>query len=128
MNKTEYSDIKTKLKSWRIPAEVKKAAMTIDEKKGENIVILKLKNISDVTDFMIICNGQSSRQNTSISNEVEKILKKEFKLKPFGKEGERVGEWILLDYVDFIVHIFSRETRDKYTLEKFWMDAKRYDL
>ena len=128
MNKKEYPDIKTKLKSWKIPTEVKKAAMIIDEKKGENIVILKLKNISDITDFMVICNGQSARQNVSISDEVEKTLKREFKLKPFGKEGGRVGEWILLDYVDFIVHIFNRETRDKYTLEKFWMDAKRYDL
>lgn len=128
MIKSELSGIELKMKQWRIPAEIKKAVSVIDEKKGNDIVILKLKNISDITDFMIICHGNSSRQNISIADDIERILKKKFRLKPFGKEGKRIGEWILLDYVDFIIHVFNKETRDRYTLEKFWMDAKRYDL
>jgi len=128
MNKNKLSSITEKMKPWRIPSEVKKSISIIDEKKGENIVVLKLKTISDITDFMVICQGGSSRHNTAIAMEIEKMLKKKFKIKPFGKEGLKTGEWILLDYIDFIIHIFDEETRKKYTLEKFWMDAKRYDI
>lgn len=77
---------------------------------------------------MVICTGRSDRQNSAISHEIQKKISKEFKMKPFGVEGEREGEWILVDYVDFVIHIFSVECRKKYALEKLWMDAKRYDF
>ncbi|MEN8152467.1 MAG: ribosome silencing factor [Acidobacteriota bacterium] len=128
MNNSEPTKFSEKLKKWRIPPGIKKAASLIADKKGEDISILKLKGISDITDFMIICNGNSVIQNRAISSEIQKTLKKELNLKPLGVEGVNFGDWILIDYVDFIVHIFSRETRGKFSLEKLWMDAKRYDL
>jgi len=91
-------------------------------------VVLKLKGISDITDFVVICQGNSTRQNSAISAEIKKKLSKQYKLKPFGVEGEREADWILLDYIDFVVHIFLEETRQRYALEKLWMDAKRYNF
>ncbi len=128
MNENQLITVESKINSWKIPKAVKRAVVVMDEKKGEEIVILKLKKISDITDFMIICSGNSARQNSSIANEVEKTLKKELGLKPYGKEGGGIGDWILIDYVDFIIHIFNPQARGKYSLEKFWMDAKRYDF
>jgi ribosome-associated protein len=77
---------------------------------------------------MVLCHGNSTRQNSAISDEIQKKLREQFKLKPYGVEGEVEGEWILLDYIDFVIHIFSEETREKYSLEKLWMDAKRYNF
>jgi ribosome-associated protein len=77
---------------------------------------------------MVICHGNSSRQNGAIADEIRRKLRSEFRLKPFSVEGERESEWILIDYIDFIIHIFSEENRRKYSLEKLWMDAKRYDF
>lgn len=128
MNSSEPKKFTEKLKKWKIPSAVKKTASLIADKKGEDISILKLKGISDITDFMIICSGNSVIQNRAISNEIQKTIKNDLKLKPLGVEGVSYGDWILMDYVDFIVHIFSRETRENFSLEKLWMDAKRYDL
>lgn len=122
----EFAAITAELKRRRIPAEVKRVVSIMMDKKAEKIVVLKLRGISDITDFMVICHGNSARQNSAICDEIRKKLSKQFKLKPFGVEGEREAEWILLDYVDFVVHIFLEETRKKYSLEKLWMDAKRY--
>ncbi len=118
----------SKLKKWRIPPIIKKVVTIISEKKGNDIVILKLKKVTDLTDFMIICSGNSQKQNKAISDNIQRTLKKEFGSGPLGVEGNRYGEWILMDYVDFIVHVFSPETREKFSLEKLWMDAKRYDF
>lgn len=128
MGNSETLTSDEQLKKWKIPAVVKKAVSLIADKKGIDISILKLKGISDMTDFMIICSGNSVIQNRAISDELHKTLKKDLKLRPLGIEGANYGDWILMDYVDFIVHIFSRETRGKFSLEKLWMDAKRYDL
>jgi ribosome-associated protein len=128
MNVEEFDQITSDLKRRRIPAEVKKAVSSMLDKQAERVVVLKMKDLTDITDFMIICHGNSSRQNKAISDEIREKLRVEFKMKPFGLEGEQEGEWILLDYVDFIVHIFSEETRKKYALEKLWMDAKRYNF
>jgi len=116
------------LKKWRIPPAVKKAVMIISDKKGEDIVILKLKGITDLTDFMVICSGNSNKQNRAIADDLQRLLKKEFRSSPLGVEGSRIGDWVLMDYVDFVIHIFSPETREKFSLEKLWMDAKRYDF
>jgi len=102
--------------------------MAMLEKKAINITVLKLKGINDITDYMVICSGTSTRQNGAICDEVRKTLRDELKLKSFSVEGERDGDWILLDYIDFIVHIFSEESRRKYALEKLWMDAKKYNF
>ncbi len=116
------------LKKTKIPPVVKKVVHAILDKKGEQIVVLKLKGICEFTDFMVICNGNSSIQNKAISDEIQRMLKKEIKLKAFSVEGQRSSDWILLDYIDFIVNVFSHENREKFSLEKLWMDAKRYDF
>ena len=128
MEKISPDKFKTELKRWKIPPIVKKAVTVISDKKGDDIVILKLKGITDLTDFMIICTGNSDKQNKAIANDLQRLLKKEFRSGPFGVEGTRYGDWILLDYIDFVIHIFSPETRAKFSLEKLWMDAKRYDF
>lgn len=124
----DFERIATDLKKRRIPAEVKSVVSIMLDKKAEEVVVLKLKGISDITDYMVICHGNSSRQNNAVSSEVKKSLTKKHKAKPFGIEGEREAEWILMDYIDFVVHIFSPGTRKKYALEKLWMDAKRYNF
>lgn len=124
----DFKLIHEDLKKTKIPPAVKKVVHTILDKKGEQIVVLKLKRICEFTDFMVICNGNSSRQNKAISDEIQRMLKKELKLKAFSVEGQRSSDWILLDYIDFVVHIFSPENRKKFSLEKLWMDARRYDF
>jgi ribosome-associated protein len=128
MKGEEFELITAYLKQRKIPLEVKQAISAMLDKKAEKVVALKLKGISEITDFMIICHGNSNRQNTAISGEIQKKLRDKFKLKPYGVEGEREAEWILLDYIDFVVHIFTEDTRNKYALEKLWMDAKRYNF
>jgi ribosome-associated protein len=123
-----FEKISEDLKKRKIPQAVKKVVLAMLDKKAENIVVLKLKELSDVTDYMIICHGNSARQNQAISDEIQRRLKKELKLKTFSVEGKVRAEWILLDYIDMIVHIFLPESRQKFALEKLWMDAKRYNF
>jgi ribosome-associated protein len=124
----DYERVLEDLKRRRIPAAVKKVVSVMLDKKAERVVVLKLKGISDITDYMIICHGNSSRQNNAVSDDIQKQLRKQLKMKAFGVEGEREAEWILIDYVDFVVHVFSKDNRKKYSIEKLWMDAKRYDF
>ena len=124
----EFEAVTQDLKKRKIPGTIKKVVTGMLDKKAGKIVVLKLKGINDITDYMVICHGNSSRQNGAIANEIRRQLKSEFKLKPFSVEGERESEWILIDYIHFIIHIFSKENRKKYSLEKLWMDAKRYDF
>lgn len=128
MKSEEFEVITADLKKRKIPTEVKRVVSIMMDKKAEQVVVLKLKGISDITDFMVICQGNSTRQNSAISAEIQKKLSRQFKLKPFGVEGQREADWILLDYIDFVVHIFLEETRARYSLEKLWMDAKRYNF
>ena len=128
MKSEDFETITADLKRRKIPAEVKEVVTLMLDKKAEQVVVLKLKDISDITDYMVICHGNSSRQNNAICDEIQKKMSKGRKLKAFGVEGKRDGEWVLMDYVDFVVHIFNEETRKKYSLEKLWMDAKRYNF
>lgn len=124
----EFEAVTRDLQKRKIPGTVKKVVTGMLDKKAEKIVVLKLKGINDITDYMVICHGNSSRQNGAIADEIRRKLKSEFRLKPFSVEGVRESEWILIDYIDFIIHIFSEENRSKYSLEKLWMDAKRYNF
>ncbi|MCK4836214.1 MAG: ribosome silencing factor [Candidatus Aminicenantes bacterium] len=126
MDFSEYEYISEELKKRRIPPIIKRVVSIMLDKKGEKIVVIKLKGVSDITDFMIICHGNSVRQNKAISDEVQGKLRKEYRLKAFSVEGNTSTDWILLDYIDFVVHVFSPENREKYALEKLWMDGKRY--
>lgn len=109
-----------------LPREVKLSIKASQEKKAENICVLDLRELTSFTDFFVIMQGNSSRQNVAIYENIEKELAKE-NVKPFGVEGLENAEWILLDYGSFIVHIFSKQARDYYALEKLWADAPRLD-
>jgi ribosome-associated protein len=95
------------------------AAAACEDKKAEDIRILALDpSESGLTDYFLICSGLSDRQNVAITDEIEIRLKREFGTYPNSVEGRRQGEWVLMDYVDFIVHVFSVEKRAYYGLER----------
>jgi ribosome-associated protein len=100
------------------------AADACDSKKAEDIRILALDpSESSLTDYFLICTGTNERQNASISDEIEYRLKQEFGVYPNSVEGRRQGEWVLMDYVDFVVHIFMPEKREYYGLERLRKSA-----
>jgi ribosome-associated protein len=100
------------------------AAAAAEDKKAEDIRILALDpSESGLTDYFLICNGTNDRQNLAISDEIELKLKREFGVYPNSVEGRRQSEWILMDYVDFIVHVFSPEKRAFYGLERLRKSA-----
>jgi ribosome-associated protein len=100
------------------------AAAACEDKKAEDIRILALDPAeSGLTDYFLICNGTNDRQNVAITDEIEIRLKREFGVYPNSVEGRRQAEWILMDYVDFIVHVFSAEKRAFYGLERLRKSA-----
>ena len=100
------------------------AAAACEDKKAEDIRILALDPAeSGLTDYFLICNGTNDRQNVAITDEIEIRLKRDFGTYPNSVEGRRQGEWILMDYVDFIVHVFSAEKRAFYGLERLRKSA-----
>ena len=100
------------------------AAASAEDKKAEDIRILALDPTeSGLTDYFLICNGTNDRQNVAITDEIEIRLKRDFGTYPNSVEGRRQGEWILMDYVDFIVHVFSAEKRAYYGLERLRKSA-----
>jgi ribosome-associated protein len=104
------------------------AAAACDEKKAEDTRILELDAIdAGFTDFFLITSGSNERQTQSIADEVEIRLKRDFGTYPNSVEGKRQGEWILLDYVDFVVHIFLAEKRAFYDIERLRKSAKHVD-
>ena len=107
--------------------QVAEAISACQEKKAEEITILELEKGSGAfTDYFVVCSGTNSRQIQAISDEVEERLEKKG-LRPAHMEGYRQAEWVLLDYVDFVVHIFSEKARKYYELERLWKSAKRLE-
>ncbi|MBD3638840.1 MAG: ribosome silencing factor [Crocinitomicaceae bacterium] len=101
----------------------------IQDVKGKDIVVLDLTELpNSVTDFFIISSGDSNTQVEGIANSVMRKTREEIKEKPWHKEGLNNSEWILLDYVNVVVHIFYRDVRDFYNLEDLWADANRTDI
>ncbi|WP_370398167.1 ribosome silencing factor [Tenacibaculum dicentrarchi] len=97
----------------------------IEEVKGEKIQLLDLREIENtVCDYFIICSGNSNTQVNAISSSVQKMVSKELKDKPWHIEGQGNSEWVLMDYVHVVVHIFQKEVRDYYDIESLWGDAK----
>jgi ribosome-associated protein len=100
------------------------AAAACEDKKAEDIRILALDPAeSGLSDYFLLCNGTNERQNVAIADEIELRMKREFNTLPNSVEGRRQADWILLDYVDFIVHIFSAEKRAFYGLERLRKSA-----
>jgi len=96
----------------------------IEDVKGENISILDLREIENtVCDYFILCDGNSNTQVNAISGSIQKNVSKSLKDKPWHVEGESNAEWVLLDYVNVVVHVFQRDVRQFYNLEGLWGDA-----
>jgi ribosome-associated protein len=99
---------------------------TIQERKGKNIVSLNMKKIhTAVTDYFVICHGNSRTQVDAIADHIINDVSTKCKVRPFNKEGFENSEWILIDYIDVVVHVFLDSTRDFYQLENLWADAER---
>ena len=109
------------------PSELIASVEAALDKKAENLVVLDLRGLSDIADYFVICHGSSDRQVMAIADSIEDQLKRNFELLPNSLEGRRNGEWILMDYIDFVVHIFVEDKRDFYRLERLWGDAPRVD-
>jgi ribosome-associated protein len=115
------------MKKTDVKRQVAEVISACQEKKAEEIAILNLEQGSGAfTDYFIICSGTNPRQIQAISDEVEERLKKSG-MRPTHVEGYKQAEWVLLDYVDFVVHIFSGKSRRFYDLERLWKSAKRLD-
>lgn len=97
----------------------------IQEKKGKDIVSIDLSGLNNsVCNYFIICHGGSNVQVQAIADSIEDEVRTAIKVKPWHKEGKQNSEWILLDYVDVVAHIFQENTRSFYNLENLWADAK----
>lgn len=114
----------TPLKSRDLAVLAAEAALA---KKAETPVVLELAGLTIVADYFVICSGESTTQVRAISEHIEEELRKAG-TRPIGIEGRSYSHWVLLDYGDVIVHVFEKETRTFYDLEKLWMDAKTIDL
>ena len=98
------------------------------DKQAEDPVVLDLRGLSDVTDYFLIFHGSSDRQVLAIVDSIEQRLRQEFDRRASHVEGRRLGDWVLMDYVDFVVHVFLEERRQFYRLERLWGDAPTADL
>ncbi|NND63362.1 MAG: ribosome silencing factor [Flavobacteriaceae bacterium] len=101
----------------------------IEEVKGQDIQILDLREIENtVCDYFIICNGTSNTQVNAIVNSVQKLVSKSLKEKPWHIEGSDNAEWVLMDYVHIVVHVFQKHIREFYDIEGLWGDARTVSI
>lgn len=99
------------------------AAVAAASKKAERIVILEVAKQLVITDHFLICHGNTERQVRTIADEITRSLAESSGIKPARREGESESRWIVLDYLDFVVHVFHKDDRDYYELERLWSDA-----
>ena len=109
------------------PAEVTQAADLALESKGHGVLILDLRGISTATDYFVLASGTSDVQVKAIAEHVVDELKKE-NVRPAHVEGLSGGRWVLLDYIDFVVHVFTPDVREFYGLEQLWGSAERLEV
>jgi ribosome-associated protein len=111
----------------RLPAQVDLAIRAAEDKKAVDLTVLDLRKAAGFTDYFLICSGTNPRQIRAIADSVMEALAAEG-AKPAHVEGYDRSEWVLLDYFDFIVHVFARETRMFYGLERLWGSAERIEV
>lgn len=112
----------------QLDPELQLAIHCADEKKAVNMIALDLREIASFTEFFVIASGMNPRQVQAIADEINEQLKKQLRRKPVRIEGYAGAEWVLLDYGDFIIHLFEKEARDFYDLERLWRDARRVEI
>ena len=105
-----------------VPAVIEKAARAADDLKARDMVVLDLRGINDATDFFVIASGTSDAHVRGIADSVMEAMQKAGH-RPYHVEGLTTGRWVLLDFVDFVVHLFHPEARAFYQLERLWSDA-----
>jgi ribosome-associated protein len=112
----------------QLPRAVAGAVRAALDKKAEDVVVLDLRQAGGFTDFFVICTGGNPRQITAIADGVRDTLKRDLDERPTLMEGIDRSEWILLDYFNFVVHVFSRDCRAFYGLERLWGNAERHEI
>ena len=100
----------------------------IDDKKGVNTRILDISAITTISDYFIVTSGNNYNQVWAIADNVEEELLKKHGMRPERVEGYNNGEWILLDYIDYVIHVFDREQRLFYDIERIWSDGKEIEV
>ncbi|MBQ6207288.1 MAG: ribosome silencing factor [Oscillospiraceae bacterium] len=104
------------------------AAKALDDKKGQEIAVIEITDQTTLADYFVIATGNSNTQINALSGAVEKAMEEQSGEPLLHREGHRDGTWVLLDYGSVVVHIFSKEAREFYSLERLWSDGKRMDL
>ena len=111
------------------PKEMAIAAVkALDSKKGADIKVMEVTELTSLADYFVICTGGSNTQINALCDAVEEVLEKEGGEKPLHREGHRGGIWVLLDYGCVVIHVFNDEAREFYSLERLWSDGKPMDL
>ena len=129
MTKTERKRPTTaKPRGKKLTGEIAKAVKAALDKKAMDTVVLDLRKADGFTDYFVICSAANARQITAIADAVQETLKQQLGERPAVTEGVKSSEWILLDYFNFVVHVFSRECRSFYGLERLWGNATRYEF
>ena len=108
--------------------EMQLAVRCADDKKAVNMIALDLREIASFTEFFLIASGTNQRQVQAIADEINEQLKAQMRRRPVRIEGYGAAEWILLDYGDFIIHLFDKNAREFYDLERLWRDSRRVEL
>jgi ribosome-associated protein len=111
-----------------MPKAVTTAVTAALDKQARDVVVLDLRKADGFTDYFIICTGNNPRQINAIADSIEETLKKDLGERPALAEGSEKSEWILLDYFNFVVHVFSRDCRAFYGLERLWGNAERHEF
>jgi ribosome-associated protein len=129
MAKTEKTEKKKRTTTPRkkLTGDIAKAVQAALDKKAMEVVVLDLRHTPAFTDFFLLCSGQNTRQVHAIADAIEEGLRA-VKVRPNHVEGYDRGEWVLMDFFTFIVHVFTPQTRDFYSLERLWGDAERIEI
>ncbi len=104
------------------------AAKALDSKKGAGLQVMEVTELTTLADYFVLCTGASNTQINALCDAVEERLEQEAGERPLHREGHRGGTWVLLDYGCVVVHVFSQEAREFYSLERLWSDGKALDL
>ena len=126
-NATKAAKPKTKASSPRLPKAITVAIEAAQDRKASGVVVLDLKKAGAFTDYFVICSASNPRQVQAIADAIEEALKAQ-KQRPSLVEGYSRAEWILLDYFDFVIHVFSKHARDFYALDRLWGSATRHEF
>ena len=118
----------SKARTPKLPKSVVGAVEAARDRKALDVVVLDLRKAGGFTDYFVICTGTNPRQVNAIADAVEEELRTDFGERPTLAEGVKKSEWILLDYFNFVVHVFSRDCREFYGLERLWGNAERIEF